>query len=315
MPNSAILLIMTFLFLALGYLGVPVAFSLMAGVIVGTMLTPISLQSIVGQAFNGVDSEALMAIPFFLLVGELMTSANVVVRIAELSQALVGHIRGGLAQVTTVFSMFFSGMSGSSSADVAVLSRTMARPMAQEGYSPAFVAALIAAASTIANLVPPSIMAVVYGAVGNVSIAGLFLAGILPGLMVGLGLMLFCYFFGPVGFRRPRSSFRNLVAATRAAALPALIPVILLGGIMTGWFTPTEAGVVAVAYILVVVIPALNPRHLSSVWGDFVQAGLIYSLPLRRSPIWCRRASWRSFTARSAKSRSPGYSWPAFCPA
>ena len=197
MPNSAILLIMTLLFLALGYLGVPVAFSLMAGVIVGTMLTPISLQSIVGQAFNGVDLEALMAIPFFLLVGELMTSANVVVRIAELSQALVGHIRGGLAQVTTVFSMFFSGMSGSSSADVAVLSRTMARPMAKEGYSPAFVAALIAAASTIANLVPPSIMAVVYGAVGNVSIAGLFLAGILPGAMVGVGLMLFCYFFGP----------------------------------------------------------------------------------------------------------------------
>jgi C4-dicarboxylate transporter DctM subunit len=229
MPNSVILLIMTALFLTLGYLGVPVAFSLMAGVIVGTMLTPISLQSIVGQAFNGVDSEALMAIPFFLLVGELMTSANVVVRIAELSQALVGHIRGGLAQVTTVFSMFFSGMSGSSSADVAVLSRTMARPMAKEGYSPAFVAALIAAASTIANLVPPSIMAVVYGAVGNVSIAGLFLAGILPGLMVGAGLMLFCYFFGPVGFRRPRSSFQNLVGAARAAALPALIAAFSLG--------------------------------------------------------------------------------------
>ena len=280
MPNSAILLIMTALFLTLGYLGVPVAFSLMAGVIVGTMLTPVSLQSIVGQAFNGVDSEALMAIPFFLLVGELMTSANVVVRIAELSQALVGHIRGGLAQVTTVFSMFFSGMSGSSSADVAVLSRTMARPMAMEGYSPAFVAALIAAASTIANLVPPSIMAVVYGAVGNVSIAGLFLAGILPGVMIGAGLMLFCYLFGPVGFRRPRSSFLNLVAAARAAALPGLIPVILLGGIMTGWFTPTEAGVVAVAYILIVVIPALNPRHMRSVWSDFVQAGLIYSLPL-----------------------------------
>jgi tripartite ATP-independent transporter DctM subunit len=280
MPNSAILGVMTVLFLVLGYLGVPVAFSLMAGVMVGTMLTPITLQSIVGQLFNGIDSEALMAIPFFLLVGELMTSANIIVRIADLSQALVGHIRGGLAQVTTVFSMFFSGMSGSSSADVAVLSRTMARPMAREGYSPAFVAALIAAASTIANLVPPSIMAVVYGAVGNVSIAGLFLAGIVPGVMVGAGLMLFCYFFGPVGFRRPRSSFGNLLATSRAAALPMLIPVILLGGIMSGWFTPTEAGVVAVAYILIVVVPLLNPRHLRSVWQDFVQAGLIYSLPL-----------------------------------
>jgi len=280
MPNSVILAIMTVLFLALGYLGVPVAFSLIAGVIIGTMMTPITLQSIVGQLFNGIDSEALMAIPFFLLVGELMTSANIIVRIADLSQALVGHVRGGLAQVTTVFSMFFSGMSGSSSADVAVLSRTMAVPMAREGYSPEFVAALIAAASTIANLVPPSIMAVVYGAIGNVSIAGLFLAGIVPGVMVAVGLMLFCYFFGPVGFRRPRSSLANLVGASRSAALPLLIPVILLGGIMTGWFTPTEAGVIAVAYILLVVIPALNPGHLRLVWRDFVQAGLIYSLPL-----------------------------------
>ena len=124
---------MTGLFLVLGYSGVPVAFALMAGVFVGTLFTPISLPSIVGQLFNGIDSEALMAIPFFLLVGELMTSANIVIRIVNLSQALVGHMRGGLAQVVTVFSMVFSGMSGSSSADVAVLSRTMAKPMAQEG--------------------------------------------------------------------------------------------------------------------------------------------------------------------------------------
>ena len=280
MPNSVILAIMTVLFLALGYLGVPVAFSLIAGVMVGTALTPITFQSMMGQLFNGIDSEALMAIPFFLLVGELMTSANVVIRIAELSQALVGHIRGGLAQVTTVFSMFFSGMSGSSSADVAVLSRTMAQPMAREGYSPGFVAALIAAASTIAALVPPSIMAVVYGAVGNVSIAGLFLGGIVPGLLIGIGLMLYCYFFGPVGFRRPRSSFPALAGATRAAALPLMIPVILLGGILTGWFTPTEAGVIAIVYILLVVIPLLNPAHLRQIPRDFVQAGLVYSLPL-----------------------------------
>ena len=234
----------------------------------------------IGQLFNGIDSESLMAIPFFLLVGELMTSANVVIRIAELSQAMVGHIRGGLAQVTTVFSMFFSGMSGSSSADVAVLSRTMAKPMAQEGYSPQFVAALIAAASTIAALVPPSIMAVVYGAIGNVSIAGLFLGGVLPGLMIGGGLMIYCYFFGPAGFRRKRATFGQLGTAGKGAALPLMIPVILLGGIMTGWFTPTEAGVIAIVYILTIVIPLLNPRHMKNVPHDFVQAGLIFSLPL-----------------------------------
>jgi len=280
MPNNVVLGVMTALFLTLGYMGVPVAFALIAGVMVGTAFTPVTLQSIVGQLFNGIDSEALMAIPFFLLVGELMTSANVVIRIAELSQALVGHIRGGLAQVTTVFSMFFSGMSGSSSADVAVLSRTMARPMAQEGYSPQFVASLIAAASTIAALVPPSIMAVVYGAIGNVSIAGLFLGGIVPGLMVGGGLMIYCYFFGPVGFRRKRATLPQLAGAARDAALPLMIPVILLGGIMTGWFTPTEAGVIAIAYILLVVIPVLNPAHLRNIPRDLVHAGLIYTLPL-----------------------------------
>jgi C4-dicarboxylate transporter DctM subunit len=278
--NALILGAMTVLFLTLGYLGVPVAFSLIAGVLVGTAFTPITFQSIIGQLFNGIDSESLMAIPFFLLVGELMTSANVVIRIAEFSQALVGHIRGGLAQVTTVFSMFFSGMSGSSSADVAVLSRTMARPMAQEGYSPQFVAALIAAASTIAALVPPSIMAVVYGAIGNVSIAGLFLGGVLPGMMIGVGLMIYCYFFGPAGFRRKRATFGQLGTAGMNAALPLMIPVILLGGIMTGWFTPTEAGVIAIVYILLVVIPILRPSHLKLVPRDFVQAGLIFSLPL-----------------------------------
>ena len=280
MSNALLLGLMTALFLSLGYLGVPVAFALIAGVLVGTAFTPISLQSMMAQLFNGIDSEALMAIPFFLLVGELMTSANVVIRIAELSQALVGHVRGGLAQVTTVFSMFFSGMSGSSSADVAVLSRTMAKPMAREGYRPEFTAALIAAASTIAALVPPSIMAVVYGAIGNVSIAGLFLGGIAPGLFIGFGLMIYCYFFGPRGFQRPRATFRQLATAGRSAALPMMIPVILLGGILTGWFTPTEAGVIAIAYILLIVIPFLNPAHLKEVPRDFMHAGLIYSLPL-----------------------------------
>ncbi len=278
--NALILGVMTVLFLALGYLGVPVAFSLMAGVLVGTSFTSISYQSMIGQMFNGIDSEALMAIPFFLLVGELMTSANVIIRIAEFSQALVGHIRGGLAQVTTVFSMFFSGMSGSSSADVAVLSRTMAKPMAAEGYSPEFVASLIAAASTIAALVPPSIMAVVYGAIGNVSIAGLFLGGIVPGLMIGIGLMIYCYFFGPAGFRRPRATLATLASTARAASLPLMIPFILLGGILSGFFTPTEAGVIAITYILLIVIPILRPSHLKHVPRDFIQAGLIFSLPL-----------------------------------
>src|SRR5262249_36829856 len=189
-PVSAplILLLMTFLFLFLGYLRVTVAFLHVGGVFFGVLFSDVSLSAIVQKIFDGMDSEALLAIPFFLLVGELMSSANVVVRIANLSLALVGHIRGGLSQVVTVFSMFFSEMSGSTTADVAAISRGLGGPMKKDGYSPPFTAAIIAAASTIAALVPPSITAVVYGAVGNVSIAGLFMAGVVPGLMIGFGL-------------------------------------------------------------------------------------------------------------------------------
>jgi C4-dicarboxylate transporter, DctM subunit len=280
MSHGWILVLMGGLFLGLGYLGVPVAFSITAGVLVATMLTPISLPSIIGQLFNGVDSEALLAVPFFLLVGELMTSANVVGRMITLSQAMIGHMRGGLAQVVTLFSMFFSGISGSSSADVAVLSRTLAPSMAREGYDPGFTAALIASASTMANLIPPSIMAVVYGATGNVSIAGLFLGGVLPGVLVGIGLMIYSYFFGPVGLMKKRASLFEFAGAARDAAVPLVIPVIIMGGILTGWFTPTEAGLVAVVYILVVAIPVLNWRHVRELPLDFAKAGLLYSIPL-----------------------------------
>src|SRR5215467_11346443 len=107
-----------------------------------------------------------------------------------------------------------------------------------------------------------------------------FSDGIVPGLMVGFGLMIYCYFFGPPGYRRPRSSFAQLGEATKAAGLPLVIPVILLGGILTGWFTPTEAGVIAVVYILFVVIPALNRGHIRLLAYDFCLAGLIFSLPL-----------------------------------
>ncbi|MBV9190361.1 MAG: TRAP transporter large permease [Betaproteobacteria bacterium] len=280
MSAPLILTLMSVCFLAFGYLGVPVPFALMGGVFVGALLADVSLAAILQKVFDGMDNEALLAIPFFLLVGELMSSANVVGRIANLSLALVGHVRGGLSQVVTVFSMFFSEMSGSTTADVAVMSRALGPPMKKEGYKGPFIAAIIAAASTIAALVPPSITAVVYGAVGNVSIAGLFMAGFVPGFMIGIGLMIYCYFFGPLGTRRKRASMGELVRTTKDAALPLMIPIILLGGILTGWFTPTEAGVVAVVWILVVIIPTYNPKHIRNLPYDFCVAGLIFSLPL-----------------------------------
>ena len=280
MNNGAIILIMAVLFVGLGYLGVPVAFSIMAGVLVATALTKVSFASIVGQLFHGVDAEALLAVPFFLLVGELMTSAQVTFRMIALAQTLVGHLRGGLAQVVTVFSMFFAGISGSSTADVAVLARTIGPEMDREGYDRAFTAALIASASTIANLIPPSIMAVVYGATGNVSIGGLFLGGVVPGLLVGFGLMIYSFFFGPVGLTHKRATLCQFADAAKASALPLMIPIIIMGGILTGWFTPTEAGLMAVAYIVFVLIPLVNRRHIRNLARDFANAGLLYSIPM-----------------------------------
>ncbi len=278
--NGLLIFTMAMTFLGFGYLGVPVPFALIAGVLLVTSFTPVSMASMMAQLFNGIDVEALLAVPFFLLVGELMTSANVTGRMIALSQAMVGHIRSGLAQVVTVFSIFFAGISGSSAADVAVLTRTLGPEMKREGYDLGFVAALIASASTMANLIPPSIMAVVYGATGNVSIGGLFLGGVVPGLLVGLGLMVYSYFFGPVGVTRRRSSFGEFTDAAKGAAVPLMIPIIIMGGILTGFFTPTEAGVIAAVYILVVVIPLLNPRHIPRLPHDMAITGLLYSIPL-----------------------------------
>jgi tripartite ATP-independent transporter DctM subunit len=278
--NGVLIFVMAGLFLFLGYLGVPVPFALIAGVLLVALFTPVGLPSIMAQLFNGIDVEALLAVPFFLMVGELMTAANVTGRMIALSQALIGHVRGGLAQVVTLFSMFFAGISGSSAADVAVLSRTLAPEMKREGYSAGFIAALIASASTMANLIPPSIMAIVYGATGNVSIGGLFLGGVVPGVLVGVGLMIYSHFFGPVGFRRQRATMPQIAAAAKGAALPLVIPVIIMGGILSGFFTPTEAGVVAALYILAVVIPALNRGYFRQLPRDLAHTGLLYSIPL-----------------------------------
>lgn len=280
MSDGAIVGLMVLTFLLLGYLGVPVAFAIIAGVIVGTLLTDVSMIAAVNQLFNGVNSVPLLAVPFFILIGELMASSNVTERMVNLAQTLVGHIRSGLAQAITVFSVFFAGISGSSTADVAAISRVVLPAMRKEGYNPANSAALIAAASTIANMIPPSIMAVIYGAVGGVSIAALFLGGVVPGLLVAGGLMAYSYFFGYPGSVRPRSSLGEIAGAARLSVLPLMIPIIIMGGILTGWFTPTEAGMVAVAYTIVVVIPLIARGHLRELPRDFMHAAVLYSLPM-----------------------------------
>jgi len=282
MTSSGVaVLVMVGVSVFLGYLGVPVAFALFTGVLVTIVFfTHISLPSIVGQLYNGINQINLLAVPFFLLVGEVMTSSNVTIRIINLTQALVGHFRSGLAQVVSVFSLFFAGISGSSTADVAAISTVLMPEMKREGYDPAFSAALVAAAATIANMVPPSILAIVYGAVGNVSITGLFLGGATPGVMVAIGLMGYSYLFGPAGIRKKRAPLSQVAIAARAAALPMIIPIIIIGGILTGQFNPVEAGTIAILYVLLIVLPVHNRAHFRKLPQNFMYAGLLYALPL-----------------------------------
>jgi len=279
--NSLAIIVMVTVFLYLGYQGVPVAFALAAGAFVTTaFFTKVSLASMVGQMFNGINQLEFLAIPFFLLAGDMMTSANITERLIRLAQVFVGHFRSGLAHVVSLSSMLFAGISGSMTADVAAISTVVMPYMAREGYNPAFSAALVASASTIAAMVPPSIMAIVYGAVGNVSIAGLFLGGATPGLMVGIGLMLYSYLFGPPGLKKQRASLGQMGVAARAALLPLMIPIIIIGGVVTGTFTPAEAGMIAVVYILVVLLPLMGRGHIKSLPRDFMEAAILYSLPM-----------------------------------
>ena len=280
MSNDTIIIIMLVLFLGLAYLGTPVAFAIMAAVFVATALAGVGFSPVVSELFNGVNSVPLLAVPFFMLVAELMNSTDITVKIIRLVQTLVGHIRSSLAQVDALFSILFAGVSGSSTSDVAANARVLMPAMRREGYNMAGAAALIAASSTIANMIPPSILAVVYGATGGVSIGALFLGGAVPGFIIGIALMVYAYFFVHAGKPGPRASFREIGGAARGAFLPLMIPFIIMGGILAGWFTPTEAGMVAVVYTIVVLIPLTARGHFKHLFRDFSMAGVLYSLPL-----------------------------------
>lgn len=213
---------------------------------------------------TGLDSFPLLAVPFFILAGELMNQAGITEALADLSVALVGRIRGGLAHVTVVTGMLMAGISGSASADSAALTSVFVPAMEQAGYPRPFGAALSACSGAIGPIIPPSIFMVIFGALGNVSVGKLFLGGAVPG--VGMGLILMAYSYAVArrrgyGAIKQHVTFRDFWRRLRAAAFPLTIPLIIIGGIVGGVVTPTEAGVLAVATILVV--GTLVTRRLS----------------------------------------------------
>ncbi len=233
--------------------------------------------------YNGMDSFPLMAIPFFMLAGELMNRGGITLRLVEFSQALMGHFRGGLAHVNILSSMLFAGLSGSAVADTSALGSMLIPAMEKQGYTRRFAAAITAASSVIGPIIPPSGIMIIYAYVMGESVAALFLAGIVPGVLVGVGLMVLVKIMAdrydfPVASRKHTWGERG--QASLKAFFPLLTPVIILGGILTGVFTPTEAAAVAVAYALVIGLFVLRTLKVSDLSDVLSKAGITSAVVL-----------------------------------
>jgi C4-dicarboxylate transporter DctM subunit len=245
-----ILFLFLLLFLLM-FIGVPIAVSLgLAGSMTIMLFSPDSVRSLAIKLFETSEHYTLLAIPFFLLSGAFMTTGGVARRLIDFANACVGHIRGGLAISAVLACMLFAALSGSSPATVAAVGSIAIAGMVRSGYPQAFGAGIVCNAGTLGILIPPSIVMVVYAAATEQSVGKLFMAGVIPGLLLGLVLMLAIYIVArkmnlPA---MPRASLRELLGAARKAIWGLLLMVIILGGIYSGMFTPTEAAAVAAVY-------------------------------------------------------------------
>ena len=261
------------IFLVFLLVGLPVFFALLAapGLMLWINGQERDITLLYRNVYNGIDSFPLMAIPFFMLAGELMNRGGITARLVEFAQAMMGHLRGGLAHVNILSSILFAGLSGSAVADTSALGSMLVPAMVKQGYSRRFAAAVTAASSVIGPIIPPSGIMIIYAYVMGESVAALFLAGIVPGILVGIGLMLMVKLMANLKDFPPASkrySWSERGDASLKAFFPLMTPVIILGGILMGIFTPTEAAAVAVGYAIFIgffVMRTLRFRDLSDV--------------------------------------------------
>jgi TRAP-type transport system large permease protein len=266
-------------------LGIPIAFSLgLASMIIILLDSNLGLWTFFQRSLAGLNSFILIAVPLFIFTASLMNNTKTTDRLISFSQALIGHVRGGLAHVNIVVSMLFAGISGSSNADTAGIGAVLIPAMIKEGYTASFSVAVTACSAVMGAIIPPSILMVIWGSITNTSVAALFLGGIIPGILIGLTQILLVTI---LGFKRnfPKKSkfdFKELVYTSKSALLALGAPVFIIGGIMLGIFTPTESAIGAIIYLLF--IELFIYRELN--WPKFIDS-CFYSSKLASVTLFC----------------------------
>src|ERR687896_1230740 len=277
---ASILFGLFFLFL---FLRVPVAFALALACLPVLAFEPrLSAMGLVQETFNAYNSFILLAVPFFLLTANLMNVGGITDRLVRLSRDLVGHFPGGLAQVNVVLSIFFAGISGSSTADAASQSKIFIEAQRKEGYHDSFSVAITAVSAVLAVIIPPSILMIVWGGLLTVSIGGLFLAGIIPGLLIALAQMATVHVYA-VRRGYPTYPRATLVETFKAigVAVPALMtPIIIIGGKVFGWFTATESACIAVLYAAALTMLIYREMDLKGLHHALLETGRLTGVAL-----------------------------------
>ncbi|MFO0403040.1 MAG: TRAP transporter large permease [Alphaproteobacteria bacterium] len=270
-------------FFALLALRVPVAVALGMACLPVMLIEPrLGAMTLMQETFNAYNSFILLAVPFFLLTANLMNVGGITDRLVRLSRALVGHFPGGLAQINVVLSIFFAGISGSSTADAASQSKIFIEAQRREGYDDSFSVAITAVSAVLAVIIPPSILMIVWGGVLTVSIGALFLAGVIPGLLIGLVQMATVHAYAKKrGYPTyPRASLKEVGFATWIS-LPALMtPFIIIGGKIFGWFTATESACIAVLYAGVLSLVVYREMDLKGLYGALGETGRLAAVAL-----------------------------------
>lgn len=275
---------LVFVFIGTMSIGIPIAFVIGASALYYFLFVGnIPLDMIGQKLYSGCDNFVLLAIPFFILAGDLMNRARITDSLVNFAKLLVGRIPGAMAHVTVVCSIFFAGITGAGVADVAALGSVLIPAMQKEGYKTDYAAAITVAGSVIGPIIPPSIIMVVYAMTTGESVGALFAAGFIPGLAVGLVLMIMSYYFA-IKYNHPRRTetipFSDAVVTVRKSLIALMCPVILVGGIFSGDFTPTEAAAIACFYAIVAGMFLLRTLTVNDIIECFARAAVSSSVIL-----------------------------------